>query len=959
MKTRTLAYAFVTSIGFVAIASSTYLLSQQWRRLQGIEEGRHIVEVLSPAIKFVDALAQERGVYNQALVSRTTSYDKITAMLSDRNVVTNHLFAETLTQIQKLPADIRARIAGPIVQARQTVLGARDEASPYLKEGAPTSSEEARTLVEHYRAAGALIDVALAAAERRLAEIDPALGMTLEISRLSNDIREEAGLRSTLLSRYVASRVPLSLDDRIEVAQTTGAIRITWDRLQRIAEEFGGAKVAAGVRHVKTEFFDNGDPVYLQTTDAARIGAAPPMDFLAWRKWTVSKLSDALAARDPAVEEVGDNLQALQTQAIQYEASGFAGVAGLLLALIAIGAFMERRLLRPVATLTAALDPAADSKTGDPSALAIQLAARFAPRNDEVGALARAVGRMRLHASDLQAVNERFDALVENLPQGVSLYDSRDFLVVANRRFGELYGFPEVDALIGMSFAAIAELGTVIGGCPSPNPDERLRQQLGSSEGDEAQIAQCSVDLPNGRIVNVNGLRIPGGGWLSTHLDITRRRRAEERLAFMADHDVLTGLANRAQFTRRLELALERAQRGEPFSVMCLDLDRFKLVNDMLGHAQGDELLRQVAHRLRHGLRATDCIARLGGDEFALLVEGFAEELAMMADRLIASLSEPYDLDGQRAEISASFGIAIGPTDGSNSRELLRAADLAMYRAKLDGRAAFRFFEPSMDENMQLRRSLEHDMRAALAHDEFELHYQPIVNVERSEIVAFEALLRWNHPTRGRISPADFIPLAEDCGLIVDLGAWALRTACDEAARWPTTIRVCVNLSPRQFNSGRLLADIVAALADSGLPPWRLEFEITERVMLANTEATLATLFQLRELGVSIAMDDFGTGYSSLSYLRRFPFDKIKIDQSFIRDITSDENSASIVRAVKDLAHSLQMSTTAEGVETLEQFEMLSGEGCTEIQGYYISRPAPASEIGRMLAATNFRRVVA
>jgi diguanylate cyclase (GGDEF)-like protein len=961
MKTRTLAYAFVASVGFVAIASSTYLLSQQWRRLQSIEEGRRIVGVLSPAIKFVDALAQERGVYNQILVSRTIAYDKAQAMLSERNAVTDGLFADTLTQAQKLPAKTSARILAPIAEARKTVIAARDEAQPFVKDGAPTSTEEAKALVEHYRAAGVLIDEALAATERRLAEIDPALGMTLEISRLSNDIREEAGLRSTLLSRFVASRTPFTLEERAQVAKATGAIEITWNRLKRIAEEFGGAKVAEGVRRVKTDFFDDGDPIYNQTIDAARVGAEPPMEFLAWRKWTVAKLGEIVAARDPAVEELGEKLQALRLHAIQVEVSGIAAVAGLLLLLITISVFMERRLLRPVSILTEALDPVADSATptGAPSALAAQLATRYASRNDEVGALARAVSRIRLHASDLEAANERFDALVENLPQGVSLYDAKDFLVVANRRFGELYGYPDVDALIGMRFDVIAELGTLIGGCPSPNPDERLRQQLRSAAEGQPNAARCSVDLPNGRIVSVNGLRIPGGGWLSTHLDVTERRRVEAQITFMADHDTLTGLANRAQFTRRLEFAFERAKRGESFAMMCLDLDRFKLVNDMLGHGPGDELLRQVAQRLRDSLRLTDCIARIGGDEFAILIESHDDDLPTIADRLITSLSNPYDLDGQHAEISASIGIAIGPTDGANPRDLLRSADLAMYRAKLDGRAAFRFFEPAMDEKMQLRRALEHDMRAAMSKGEFELHYQPIVNVEHGEIAAFEALLRWNHPTRGCISPVDFIPLAEDCGLIIELGAWSLRSACEEAARWPTSVRVCVNLSPRQFNSGRLLADIVGALSDSGLPPWRLELEITERVMLANTEATLSTLFQLRELGVSIAMDDFGTGYSSLSYLRRFPFDKIKIDQSFIRDITIDENSASIVRAVKDLAQSLQMTTTAEGVETLEQFEMLSGEGCTEIQGYYVSRPAPASEIGRMLAEKNFKRAVA
>ena len=678
-------------------------------------------------------------------------------------------------------------------------------------------------------------------------------------------------------------------------------MHITWRRLQRIAAQVGGDQIEASVARVRSEFFEKGEPIYAAMINAGRDGSAPPMDFLSWRKWTVARLTDLLAARDAPVEEASARLVTMRNEAIRSSSLGLAAIGGLFLVLITAGLIVERRVLRPIGALTEALDAFfhADGRV-QLNCEADKLAERYVTQDDEIGSLARAVHRFQTYAAELEILNQRFDTVLANLPQGVSLFDERDTLIVANRRYAELYGLGDVSLLIGLPLAGVAAKREAIMGRPTTGADDCLRDLL--ARATEDQIATCATELPNGRILSLNGVRMPGGGWLATHLDITERRRTEAQLAFMADHDALTGLANRSLFARELEAAWQRTRRDGEIAVMCLDLDRFKTVNDTLGHALGDEMLKEVGQRLRGCLRPSDPIARIGGDEFAILVDCAGSDLSHVAERIIEAISQPYDLDGQRAEISTSIGIAIGPRDAAAPRDLLKAADLAMYRAKLDGRRAFRYFEPDMDAKMQLRRLLELDMRAALARNEFELHYQPIVNLERNEIASFEALLRWNHPTRGRISPADFIPLAEDSGMIVDIGNWVLRRACADAMGWPKAIKVSVNLSPRQFNGGRLLADIVGALRDSGLPANRLELEITERVMLANTEATLAMLHQLRTLGVSIAMDDFGTGYSSLSYLRRFPFDKIKIDQTFVRDITRDPDSVSIVRAVSGLA---------------------------------------------------------
>jgi diguanylate cyclase (GGDEF)-like protein len=457
--------------------------------------------------------------------------------------------------------------------------------------------------------------------------------------------------------------------------------------------------------------------------------------------------------------------------------------------------------------------------------------------------------------------------------------------------------------------------------------------------------------LSDGRTIAVSQRWMPDGGWVAVHEDITERRRAEARITHLARHDLLTNLPNRVLFREHLDAAFSALARGQAFAVMCLDLDHFKQVNDTLGHPLGDALLKAVAGRLRARVKESDIIARIGGDEFAIVQAAVErpEHCSELATRLVEALSEPYDIEGKHVVIGTSVGIAVAPGDGRDPDQLLKNADMALYLAKGDGRGTYRFFEAEMDRRLQARRSLELDMRSALVNNEFELHYQAIVRLETSKISGFEALLRWNHPRQGRISPLNFISLAEETGLILPLGEWVLRTACRHAANWPQPVDVSINLSPAQFKSRNLVQVVMNALASSGLSARRLVLEITESVFLQNETGVMATLHQLRELGVRIAMDDFGTGYSSLAYLRSFPFDKIKIDRSFVRDMLDRDDCKAIVGAVAGLARKLNMTSVVEGVETQAQLDFVRAERCDECQGYLLGRPIPEGQVAKTL----------
>ena len=555
---------------------------------------------------------------------------------------------------------------------------------------------------------------------------------------------------------------------------------------------------------------------------------------------------------------------------------------------------------------------------------------------------------LKVQEQQLRAQNVQLDAALNNIAQGLAMFDADQRLVLCNRRYVEIYELSPDQVTLGTTLLEIIRhrVGNKLLSDMSPEAivDAMLRKR------NDTHFGEFYSQLSDGRCIAITVQPMADGGTVSTHQDITEQRRSEAKIAHMAHHDALTGLPNRRLLDERLEHAVAHAKRGEIVATHLLDLDYFKNVNDTLGHPVGDKLLRMVADRLRRLVREGETVARMGGDEFAIVQVQVAQpsDATALAQRVIEGVSEPYEIDGHQVVVGASVGISVSVTDGPSSDLLLRNADLALYRAKSGGRGTLRFFEPEMDAQMQTRRLMESDLRRALVGHEFEVHYQPIVNLQSNDISAFEALIRWQHSERGMVSPAAFIPLAEEIGLIVPLGEWVLRTACSAAARRPDHTKICVNLSPVQFRSRGLVEVVIGALATSGLRPGRLELEITETVLLADTEATLAVLHQLRGLGVRIAMDDFGTGYSSLSYLQTFPFDRIKIDRSFVKGVAEDIGSLNIVRAVAALAKGIGMATTAEGVETQEQLDAVKAEGCTEMQGFLFSRALPSRDIERL-----------
>ena len=549
---------------------------------------------------------------------------------------------------------------------------------------------------------------------------------------------------------------------------------------------------------------------------------------------------------------------------------------------------------------------------------------------------------LKQREAELQSTNECFDAALTNMSQGLALFDAQDRLRVGNPQFAAMYGLDPHLLNPGTPYAAILS-AKVRGGFLSQTDaaaHAALRQgNLGGA------FLHC---LANGRSISISHEPLPGGGWVRTYEDVSERRRAEAQVTYLARHDMATGLPNRLVLAQRIEQATATANRapGTGYAVLLIGLHDFKIVSDIFGYAAADDVLRRVAGRLQGAVREVDTAARLATDEFAILQAGVRspDEAGELAVRLLEAMDAPFEVEGRQVKIRISVGLALAPVDGDEADSLLRHADLALQRAWAEGNT-FRFFETGMDERLHHRRQMQQDLHQALARNEFVLHYQPCIDLAANRVCGFEALLRWHHPERGMISPADFIPVAEASGLIVGIGEWVIRHACAEAVGWPAGIRIAVNVSPLQFASTALVGCVQSALADSGLAAVRLELEVTETALLRDDGATLATLHRIRALGVRVAMDDFGTGYSSLSYLRSFPFDKIKVDQSFVRGLDDAPGSAAIIRAIAGLGVTLGMRTTAEGVETADQLEAVRSAGCNEIQGFFFSRPVPGGQV--------------
>jgi diguanylate cyclase (GGDEF)-like protein len=822
MRIRTIALLLTAGIAVVTLSGMAVLYDQQRTRLARLDEARSLVQVIGHVSRFVEAMALERGAYNQLLVSSELQPGQVEALVTPRVTMTDNIFRDTEAALATLPLALSGPIGADIRRAKSVVHVARAELESEIAESSSSERVAATTaVVSRFVAAGGFIDEALLRAEREVTDREPRVGLIIKNPRVANEMREAAGQRSTILSRFAGTGIRLDDEAREKVSELTGAVHLSWDRLRRLSKQPGNApKLDDAIGYIESTFMEKGEPIYAQMAEAARQGGRPPMDLLAWRTWTVTMLSNILKSRDAPIAQALEDLESLRTVTERNVRLTVVAAICLLMASGALGFTLERRVLKPVKLLTEKLD--LDRSEGDATDDQ-DVIARYSSRKDEIGALARALDGRRLY---------------------------------------------------------------------------------------------------------------------------------ENEIAHLARHDALTSLPNRTLFRDELKRAIANCSReGERVAVLCLDLDRFKPVNDTLGHAAGDELLQQVANRISSCVRAGDLAARLGGDEFGVIRPRVEDEgdVSTLAARIVQSLSGPYEVAGHRVTIGVSIGIAIGAGANSAPDELVHQADLALYRVKAEGRQSFSFYHQDMDARAEVRRKLEMDLHEAIEKQQFEVHFQPSIRLNDNSVSGFEALLRWHHPDRGMISPAEFIPIAEDTGLINQIGQWVLTEACKQAATWPPHMSVAVNLSPVQFKQPTLLLQVVSALSKSGLQPSRLELEITEAVLLKDTESTQDTLKQLRDIGVRIALDDFGTGYSSLSYLSRFQFDKIKIDRSFVNDMGARTDALSIVRAITALGVDLGMTVTAEGVETEEQLAHLRTVCCTEVQGFLFSRPRAARDLDEFL----------
>jgi len=562
--------------------------------------------------------------------------------------------------------------------------------------------------------------------------------------------------------------------------------------------------------------------------------------------------------------------------------------------------------------------------------------------------IAKRTAQLRQSQKKLRIQNTRFLTALENMSQGLAMFDRRHRLLICNQQYLEMYNLPRHFGRAGTSLVTILKARIAAGTSPGGDPDAYIAERLAAVSN--AVSSTATHHLRNGRVVSVTHRAMPDGGWVTMHRDITELHTMQAELAHQAYHDPLTGLPNRNLLYRELTRAIGELRTGGCFAMLCLDLDGFKPINDSMGHASGDKLLVAVAQRLAATVGGAGMVGRMGGDEFAVLLHDATQEQALaLADAIVEAVRRPFEIDSHAVLVGVSVGVALAPRDGRTADELLQRGDLALYAIKRGRRGGYRQFSPELADTLNERSGLGRDLRRALGNGEFELHYQPVLDLDTETTAGFEALLRWRHPSRGLLLPDEFIPLAEELGLIGAMGEWVIHQALAEAARWPGDVRVAVNVSPAQFEQGNLVAVVGQALAASGIAPSRVEIEVTESLLLANSRANIETLEQLRGLGLRLALDDFGTGFSALSYLLDFRFDKLKVDGAFVGATANGEAGAIILKSVAEMARRLGIVAAAEGVETVGQLQLLKRLGYAQAQGFLVAEPMPRAMVRDLL----------
>ena len=916
------------------LAAAGWSAFQAWMAWQAAETASRATLAAGDIMHASTALMVERGRVLDAVVAGEPDSEVLGRAFAKSDDLL--LQAETALQGAGLPT-VSVR------QARSNIPDIRNKIAVAIRK-----QGKIRGLLEQYNRLVENIEQDILEAEHRITLANPLVGIVIGSARTANEVRGVAGRRGIVLNVWFSGQA-LATAQRDELMMLSGRLSDALARLQLGVRTSGlGSEMVERITALSNAFLMDKEPFYRELVRAAISGATPPLAYTQYRVWTVAALESLLPLREAMLSEARTASSAAINAArnTMFVAAG-AALVSLVLAGTAV-VILLNNLVEPARAMTTTMTALAAGN--------LSSAASARSGLQEINAMEAAVAvfrdnmaSLRQREAELERTNVQFAAALENMAQGLEMYDADQRLAVFNRRCCAVVGVPFDRMNVGMSYRDVIALRVKAGLFQGKTIDQAHAEQLSRIHSHDLNVH--TLVLPGHRQIASRFTPLADGGWVATYEDITERCEAEARIAHMAHHDALTGLPNRAMFQDRLEQALSWVRRGEHVALLCLDLDGFKRVNDTLGHPIGDKLLQAVAQRLLENTREVDLVARLGGDEFAIIQSLTQEPLdaRLLADRLVEALRAPFELQGHKVSVGTSIGVMLA--DGSStSDELLRNVDIALYRAKAEGRGVWRFFESSMDEDLQRRRTFEDDLRVAVARGEFEIHYQPLVHARTQEVTGFEALVRWCHPERGLISPLEFIPVAEEIGLIKAIGAWVLTQACLDAADWPAHMKVAVNLSPIQFQDAQLLDDVLQALASSRLSASRLELEITESVLLQDSDTTTDLLHRLHQLGTCISMDDFGTGYSSLSYLRRFPFDKIKIDQSFVRSIDSGTGSVEIIRAMVGLGKALNMAVLAEGVETAKQLAILRSEGCDELQGYFFSAPLPVQDLKAFIA---------